>query len=326
MPTILVLTQRIDPHVDPVAEEIKRRGMRPLRFDFADFPKNVQLAATLESTGWEGRLCHAGEAYALDSIQSIWWRRPHAPAASARYDAPVRAFLNLENLRGFLGILQEKEHALFWVSRRDCIAAAEFKPAQLSKAQAIGLLTPRTLLTTDPEAARRFYHECAGRVILKAVAKGFLDPNNQQGFGEERYIYTSPLLPEDLDFLSEVQICAHLFQERLDKLMDLRVVVIGRRVFAIGIHSPHLDWRIDYNALSYSREQLPDEVEQKVLTLVQAFGLQFSSMDFILTKERNYVFIEGNPNGQFLWLAPPTGLPMAEAMADLLCFPKEYRL
>jgi hypothetical protein len=326
MPSILVLTQTIDPHVDPVAQEIKRRGMHLLRFDFADFPKEVQLAATLGPTGWEGHLWYAGEAYALDSIQSIWWRRPHAPQAEARYEAPVRAFLNLENLRGFLGVLQEKEHALFWVSRRDRIAAAEFKPAQLSKAQALGLLTPRSLLTTDPEAARRFYHACAGRVILKAVAKGFLDPKNKQECGEERYMYTSPLLPEDLDFLSEVRVCAHLFQERLDKLMDLRVVVIGRRVFAIGIHSPHLDWRVDYSALSYTREQLPHEVEQKVLSLVHAFGLQFASMDFILTKEGNYVFIEGNPNGQFLWLAPPTGLPMAEAMADLLCFPKEYRL
>lgn len=73
--------------------------------------------------------------------------------------------------------------------------------------------------------------------------------------------------------------------------MDLRVVVIGRRVFAIGIHSPNLDWRVDYSALTYTREQLPHEVEQKVLSLVQAFGLQFASMDFILTKKGNYVFI-----------------------------------
>jgi hypothetical protein len=159
VPNILVLTQAIDPHVGPVAEQINRRGMRLLRFDFADFPRNVQLAATLGSTGWEGHLCYAGEAYALDSIQSIWWRRPHAPQAEARYEAPVRAFLNLENQRGFLGILQEKEHALFWVSRRDCIAAAEFKPAQLSKAQAIGLLIPRTLLTTDPEAVYVRYNQ-----------------------------------------------------------------------------------------------------------------------------------------------------------------------
>ncbi len=98
----------------------------------------------------------------------------------------------------------------------------------------------------------------------------------------------------------------------------------------MGIHSSHehaaLDWRIDYSTLSYTVEQLPSVIEQKVLALVQAFDLQFSSMDFILTPEGKYVFIEANPNGQFLWLSPPTGLPMASAMADLLCFPQEYRV
>jgi hypothetical protein len=326
VPNILVLTQTVDPHIDPVAEEIKRRGMRLLRFDFADFPRHVQLAAVLGSTGWEGHLCYAGEAYALDSIQSIWWRRPHPPQSDAAYGAATRAFLNLENLRGFLGVLQEKEHALFWVSKRHCIQTAEFKPVQLSRAQAVGLLTPRTLLTTDPQAALKFYHDCAGLVIVKAVGKGYLDPNNEQGFGEERYIYTSPLLPEDLDFLSEVRICAHLFQERVEKAMDLRVVVIGCHVFTIGIHSAQLDWRLDYSNLRYSVERLPVEIEDKVLSLVRTFGLQFSSMDFILTKRGEYLFLEMNPNGQFLWLSEPTGLPLAEAMADLLCFPKEHQL
>ncbi|MBV8694173.1 MAG: hypothetical protein JO125_11120 [Chloroflexi bacterium] len=36
--------------------------------------------------------------------------------------------------------------------------------------------------------------------------------------------------------------------------------------------------------------------------------------------------IEINPNGQFCWLEPPTGLPMAQAMAHLLVSPEEYAL
>ena len=194
----------------------------------------------------------------------------------------------------------------------------------------MGLDGPRTLVTNVPLSVRRFYHNCAGRVIVKAVAKGAIDPNNAHHFGDERFVYTSPLTPEDLDELDGVRVCAHLFQERIDKVMDLRVVVIGHRVFTVGIHSSHahtaLDWRIDYSTLTYTVEYLPSEIEQKVFALVQAFDLQFSSMDFILTPEGKYVFIEANPNGQFLWLSPPTGLPMASAMADLLCFPQEYRL
>src|SRR5205814_2206596 len=151
------------PHVEPVAEAIKQRGMHLVRFDFADFPKKVQLEAHLGQTGWEGHLCSDGQSYALGSIQSSWWRRPHAPHAEAAYDAPTRAFINEENRRGFLGVLQEKESSLLWVSKRESIAAAECKPAQLSRAKAVGLCTPRTLLTTDPEAAHAFYQECSGQ-------------------------------------------------------------------------------------------------------------------------------------------------------------------
>jgi D-alanine-D-alanine ligase-like ATP-grasp enzyme len=87
-----------------------------------------------------------------------------------------------------------------------------------------------------------------------------------------------------------------------------------------------LDWRQSYRDLSYSIEQLPDEIEQKLLQLVRGFNLQYSSADFILTPSGEYYFVELNPNGQFYWTQPPTGLAMAEAMVDLLCFPEEYRL
>ena len=330
---VLVLTQKVDPHIQPVAEEIQRRDKQVIRFDFGDFPQHVQLAAHIGPQGWSGTLHYNQEEQALDEIQSIWWRRPNAPQAPDGYDIPTRAFLNLENLRGFIGVMQQQsdgQDGLFWVSKRDRIQIAEFKPLQLQEAQRVGLDVPRTLVTNTPSSVCHFYHDCAGRVIVKAVAKGAIDPNNAHHFGNERFVYTSLLTSEDLDELDGVRICAHLFQERIDKLMDLRVVVIGRRIFTVGIHSSHehtaLDWRIDYSTLRYSVEQLPAEVEQKVLALVRAFDLQFSSMDFILTPEGKYIFIEANPNGQFLWLSPPTGLPMASAMADLLCFPQEYRV
>jgi glutathione synthase/RimK-type ligase-like ATP-grasp enzyme len=142
-------------------------------------------------------------------------------------------------------------------------------------------------------------------------------------------VFLRILVLESAD-LDGVRACAHLFQERIPKALDLRVVVIGRQVFTVGIHSHSeesaLDWRLAYGDLTYSIEKLPKEIEDKILQLVRQFGLQFSSIDLILTPEGEYVFLELNPNGQFYWLEPPTGLPMAEAMADLLCFPKEYRL
>ena len=38
----------------------------------------------------------------------------------------------------------------------------------------------------------------------------------------------------------------------------------------------------------------------------------------IVTPDGRYVFVEINPNGQYLWIEHQTGLPISEAICDLL--------
>lgn len=324
---VLILTQAVDAYAAPILQELERRNVQVLRFDLSEFPERIEIASSLGSwQGWQGWLRYEGEVHALEEIQSVWNRRPTNPDASKAYIPPIRAFLNLENLRGFLGILQ----GAFWVSPRGAIQAAEFKPRQLQIAQSVGLHVPRTLITTNPEAVLAFFEKCGGLVISKAVAKGVVDIEKVYLKDEPRFMHTSQVEREHLEHLEGVRVCAHLFQEKISKAMDIRAVVIGRQIFAVGIHSHSqdsaLDWRKDYASLSYSIEHLPSEIEQKLLAVVRTFGLQYSSADFILTPEGECIFLELNPNGQFHWLAPATGLPMAEAMANLLQYPQEYGL
>ncbi|MBA2681419.1 MAG: hypothetical protein H0U76_23850 [Ktedonobacteraceae bacterium] len=326
--TILILTKKGDRHITPIAEELARRNVPMVTFDVADFPEHIQIAARIdtESDGWQGPLCLQDHTYDLADIRSIWYRRPTPYVAPTHYIPPVRAFLALENLRGFVGIL----HGPFWVSPRGAIQAAEFKPAQLQAAQAQGLSLPRTLITNDPTAVRAFFDECHGAVISKAVARGVVDPEGHFMKDHPRFMHTSRVAREDLKDAEGVRVCAHLFQELILKAMDVRVTVIGRQVFTVGIHShteeSALDWRRGYGSLTYTVEKLPNEIEQKLLQVVRGFGLQYSSADFILTPQGDYIFVELNPNGQFYFLVPPTHVPMAEAMVDLLCSPEEYRI
>lgn len=46
--------------------------------------------------------------------------------------------------------------------------------------------------------------------------------------------------------------------------------------------------------------------------------LNFGCFDLIVTPDGEYVFLECNPNGQWLWVELATGLPIAEAIADFL--------
>lgn len=67
--------------------------------------------------------------------------------------------------------------------------------------------------------------------------------------------------------------------------------------------------------------ELPEPIATAAIELTHGFGLNYSSIDFIVTPQGDHVFLELNPNGQFLWLEFEAGLPLSSRMADLLCSP-----
>jgi glutathione synthase/RimK-type ligase-like ATP-grasp enzyme len=80
------------------------------------------------------------------------------------------------------------------------------------------------------------------------------------------------------------------------------------------------DWRRDgLGMLQHWRPyQLPFEVEEKILRLMDYFSLNYGAIDFILTPDNRHVFLELNPSGEFFWLERAPGLPISGAIADLL--------
>ncbi|MFJ3906152.1 MvdC/MvdD family ATP grasp protein [Streptomyces sp. NPDC090025] len=111
---------------------------------------------------------------------------------------------------------------------------------------------------------------------------------------------------------------AHLFQHRVDKVADVRVTVIGREVFSVRIDSDLLDWRTDYDRLTYSVVEPPPGITDALHRYLDHFGLVFGAFDFAVDRAGAWWFLECNPSGQWAWMEPETGLPMVAAMADLL--------
>jgi glutathione synthase/RimK-type ligase-like ATP-grasp enzyme len=70
---------------------------------------------------------------------------------------------------------------------------------------------------------------------------------------------------------------------------------------------------------------LPERLRLQCVALVRALGLQYGALDFILTPDGRYVFLELNPNGQWLWVERMTGLPIADAIAATLATLAEAR-
>ena len=322
---ILILASPQDRHVDRVALELARRGAPVCRFHTEEFLQNCRLSINLnnpaEGLGFlELPTCDL----ALDEVKSIWFRRPDLPLLDSllnrRKPGSGGAFDFMKReadavLRGLFGVLDKA----FWVSHPDSLKAANNKLAGLKLAESLGLLIPHTLVTNDPQRVRAFFETCHGDMIVKTFYgwSGSID-------GSLQTIYTSRVLPEHLDQLELVRHMPCLFQEYVPKDVELRITVIGRRVFATEIHSQNSprsrdDWRrYDLQHTPYYPHTLPADVEAACLRILEHYGLAFGAFDMIRRPDGAYVFLELNANGQWLWIQELTGLPLVAAMADLL--------
>lgn len=310
---VLVVTEIDDVTADLVITELNRRGgSEVVRVDPGDFPHDVHLAASLgTATGqWQGRLATASREVDLSAVAAVYWRRPSVyrfPGLEAQ-DAD---FALAQAREGFGGVLASLDCR--YVNHPHHNWTAEYKPAQLRVAADLGLVVPATLITSDPDAARSFARKHAP-VIYKPLRLTDL-----QHHGTPQALWTQRVEPSEID--DRVAGTAHLFQaEVVGKTADLRITVVGDRTFCVRIDSASqlLDWRSDYSDLSYRVVEPPDGLVPALHAYLQRFGLMFGCFDFAIAPGGTPVFLECNPNGQWAWMEPPTGLAMTAAFADAL--------
>ena len=125
----------------------------------------------------------------------------------------------------------------------------DHKPFQLQLAHRCRLRVPRTLVTNDPEEARRFvFHH--GRAVTKSIASWRF-----------RLIESRLLEAGDLPDLSSIALCPVLLQEYVDGTTEYRVTVIGTRVFAAKVDLSDAPYPVDVR-LHFSRKAEAAELPQ----------------------------------------------------------------
>ncbi|WP_265582706.1 ATP-grasp ribosomal peptide maturase [Streptomyces ferrugineus] len=316
----MVLTDEEDRTASRVTAELALRGVPVARVDATNFPTKISMSAEIGTGGaWSGRLndTETGrEIVALAHVGSVYYRRPTQFTLPEGMSRPEQLFAYGEARRGFGGVMQALSSAR-WVNDPVAAARTEYKPNQLAAAADVGLTTPRTLITNEPERAHHWAKELGRPIVYKPLA-GIWHADE----GQIRIIYTSPVTnPDDL-LDPALGHTAHLFQEQIDKDHEARAVVVGDRVFTVAIDAAsdaaRTDWRSDYDALSYRVIELPEEVSSRLVELHRRLGLVFGAVDLIRDTSGRWLFLETNQSGEWGWLAAGTGIGVADALADLL--------
>jgi glutathione synthase/RimK-type ligase-like ATP-grasp enzyme len=326
--TVLIITRSDDNEsVTRVAAAVEARGARAYRVDTDRFPTELRISiadAPGEHGRPQGRIEGPAGEVSLAEVTAIYYRRFAAGGRIPKdLDPQLRAPSVEESRRVLHGLMAVLDASgAFALDRLDVVRRAEVKSLQLMLARRVGLDVPHTLVSNDPAAVRAFAARTPAGIVTKMMASFAVYDEG----GREQVVFTNPVSEEDLADLDGLDLCPMTFQERLDKARELRVTVVGDRVMAASIDSGALprsqtDWRREGVALlpDWRHYELPADVRDKSLALMDALGLNYGAFDFIVTPEGRHVFLEVNPAGEFMWLMHAPGLPIDEALADVLC-------
>ena len=316
---ILILSVANDLHATQVATQLRARGAKVVLFNPARFPAEAEIALSFTLAGECRQVLRVdGDEIDLQAVRAIWYRRPEKPIApEAVRDRTARTFVEQE-CNMFVQDLWSSLDCAWLPSAPHTVRHAEQKASQLKVAGELGFELPPTLITNSPDELLAFYREHNGRVISKQASKAFFHT-----VGQTLIRYTELVTTRDIAHAGSVAHCPMIFQAYVPKRVELRVTVVGREVFAAEIHSQTTnhtrhDWRrYDHGQTPHLPHELPAALEARCVALVEKLGLRYGAIDLVLTPDGRYVFLEINPNGQYLWIEHEAGLPISDAICEL---------
>lgn len=314
---VLLITNKSDITTDFIVQELKRQGIPFFRLNTEEITKSISLSFNIEKSEFLIIDKDFNISYDCLKFTSVYYRRPEIPEVSIEgLSQGEQIFIANEFtffLEGFYKILKNA----FWFSPVYAIREAENKIHQLILAKELGFEIPRSLLTTDYVCANDFFYSTSANCIIKPIKSGLITEQKN-----DKVVFTSKIdcFPEDP---VSIENCPSFLQEHIGKTSDIRVTVVGNKIFSTEIlsqnrHETEVDWRKGENVLVHKRIDLPTDLEEKCTKLVNTLNLKFGAIDFILDKNGNFIFLEINPNGQWAWIEHQTNYPISKEIVEIL--------
>lgn len=238
-----------------------------------------------------------------DLFDVVWRRRPAKPKLNDLVHPLDLKNAMHENMSLYDAFWKTIAPGMFWVNPPSTHPQISCKLTQLKVASRLGFRVPETVVSNNPDDIVQFIKSySSGDVIYKPMF-----PVMWTNEDTMRLTYTKPILLEDLPTASVLRLTPGIYQRRIEKAYELRVTCMGHTAIAAKLYSQEHeqgrnDWRsVPATELVMEPYSLPDDIANKCFALMLKFGIVFGCFDFIVTPEGEYVFLEVNEQGQFLW-------------------------
>lgn len=314
---ILIFGSYDDPHIEIVKHYLNEYEIKTVHIGESD---NAIITASVSNKKDKIYALVNDQIYDMSCIKTVWWRaKPlirfyknnlfKESVINFQYDEWL-AFA-----KGLYGYVPE----YLWINNIKNIYISNIKMLQLRVAKKIGFNIPETRITNNANEVNELINEYK-EIIYKPLHKRFFTSEK----GLEKILYTALIDKETLpNLIDSIKMCPGIYQENIVKKYELRITVIENDFFAIKIESQKnpitkIDWRKSHNTNIYNIVDIPHNIKEMILKYMNYFGLKYGAFDFIFNKDNEYVFLECNPTGQWLWLEKMTQVKISQALAEKL--------
>ncbi len=316
-PEVLILASRFDLTCDFVVGVLRKRGIPYLRLNSEDY-SHCDLSFNPVQRSLSGQIDGHLFSVTHNRLKAVFYRRPvFLRDYGGTTLSPDDQFSRIQ-WAVFTRSFMVFEHAR-WMNYPAATYLAEHKAYQLAKAADIGLEVPPTIVTNSLREIDNVKN-ADGFVVAKGLDTVLVQTADKEMFG-----FTSLEEASKLS-LAQVQSAPVVFQYAINKKLDLRVTVVGDKVFSVSITSPkgtiEGDWRVDKTGLVFTPFPLPKAIARRCVQLVRELGLLFGAIDFALQGD-TYYFLEINPTGEWGWLVDSAQQPIDSAVVDTLTSAEE---
>lgn len=239
-----------------------------------------------------------------ENIQSIYFRKPIFPEV-LDYEEKYRELIKRDIYTVLCGLADEFKGKV--LSRPYLLHKADNKVSQILVARKFGFDIPKSYIGNSDFKCKEFSN-------ITSVIK----PLSLAVVGKDKYceVYQTNIFKYENEEISMTPI---YLQEYVSKQFEVRLTIIKNNFFAIRIDTKNqIDWRKDYENHHYSIIECPEEIRKKCSKLLEYYNLEFGAFDFIVDKNNNWIFLEMNSNGQWLWLERRLNLQISKKIIDLL--------
>lgn len=191
-----------------------------------------------------------------------------------------------------------------------------YKLFNLLKAKEAGFKIPKTLVTTSKFELHKFIVN--NRSISKDIRYAVHINTNKELIHS---CGTFEVKKEDLDLLDE-NFAPILVQEYVEKKFEIRVFLFEEKFFSMAIFSQN-DEKTKIDFRNYNEEKpnrcvpfkLPKDIDLKLRNFKDLMNIETGSIDIIYSMDKEYIFLEVNPMGQFDWLSKNCNYNIEEKIA-----------